>query len=237
MTSQDRLSPHVMISVVIPTLNAAARLPACLTALMPGVTAGLICEVIIADGGSDDPVEAIAANAGATFLKAPRGRGQQLAAGADKARGDWLLFLHADTVLEPGWVEDARQFIHHCRPDEAAYFSFRFDDRAWQARLIEVGVALRCALFQLPYGDQALLISRPHYQRLGGYADLPLFEDVHLIRRIARSGSLTRLKTRAVTAATRHRRDGWWRRVWKNFRCLTAYFRGVPVERIVKMYR
>lgn len=226
-----------MISVVVPTLNAAASLPGTLNSLLPGVMSGLVREVIIADGGSDDMVAEIADNCGAKFIRAPRGRGTQLAAGAAAAKGDWLLFLHADTRLQTGWAEETAAFVHRAGREEAAYFSFRFDDAAWQARVIEAGVALRCALFKLPYGDQALLISREFYKALGGFQPIPLFEDVRMVRDISRAGRLTRLNTRALTAATRHRRDGWWRRVLRNFRCLMAYFRGVPPKRIVEMYR
>jgi glycosyltransferase involved in cell wall biosynthesis len=90
------------LSVVIPTLNAADRIGPCLGALGEGLMAGLIHELIIADGGSDDAVAELADALGARLVTAPRGRGQQLAAGAQAAHGDWFLFLHADTVLPPG---------------------------------------------------------------------------------------------------------------------------------------
>ena len=100
-----------MISVVIPTFNAAPTLVHTLAALVPAVVEGIVQEAIVADGGSTDDTLVIADAAGTHLVQAPRGRGTQLDAGAGMARGDWLLFLHADTVLEPGWAEEAQSFI------------------------------------------------------------------------------------------------------------------------------
>jgi len=121
----------------------------------------------------------------------PRGRGTQLAEGAKAARrGRWLMFLHADTVLEEGWHNEVRSFIEACEMrgrEQAAAFAFRLDDFGPRARLLERMVALRCALFALPYGDQGLILSRRLYDSLGGYREMPLMEDVDLIRRIGRA--------------------------------------------------
>ncbi|MDX2203467.1 MAG: glycosyltransferase, partial [Hyphomicrobiaceae bacterium] len=100
-----------MLSVIIPTLNAETTLGETLAALVPAVVEGVVKEVIVVDGGSSDGTERIADIAGATFLQAPRGRGSQLAAGAKRARFAWLLFLHADTVLQPGWEREAQTFM------------------------------------------------------------------------------------------------------------------------------
>ena len=113
-----------MISVVIPTLNAEAGLAATLSALVRGSVQGLVREVIIADGGSRDATADIAEVAGARFLRGDKGRGSQLAAGAEQARSKWLLFLHGDTVLQPGWEAEARAFMARvdggARPEAAA---------------------------------------------------------------------------------------------------------------------
>src|SRR5262245_65570346 len=96
-----------MISVVIPTLNAERKLTQTLAALVPAVVDGIVQEAIVVDGGSTDETRVIAEAAGTHLIEAPRGRGSQLEAGALGARGDWLLFLHADRVLDPGWAEEA----------------------------------------------------------------------------------------------------------------------------------
>jgi rSAM/selenodomain-associated transferase 2 len=216
------------LSVVIPALNAATQLPSCLAAL-----AGAD-ELVVVDGGSSDDTTTVAARLGARLITAPRGRGVQLAAGAAAARGDWLLFLHADTLLGDGWLATARAHMTK-RPGHAAVFAFRLDDSAWQARLIERGVALRGRVFGLPYGDQGLLIPRRLYEEVGGFRPLPLMEDVDLIRRVGR-GRLHTLDVAATTSAERWRRDGWWRRSARNLSCLALYGLGVRPERIARLY-
>lgn len=217
-----------MLSVVIPALNAGQTIGGCLRSLCGAD------EVIVVDGGSSDRTIALAEQAAATVIAAPRGRGSQLRAGAAAASGDWLLFLHADTRLGENWLAAARR--HMAARQEAACFRFRLDDDAWQARLLELGVALRVGLLKLPYGDQGLLIPRALYDRLGGYRTLALMEDVDLVRRIGRR-RLRVLDAVAVTSAERWRRDGWWRRSARNLCCLGLWACGVPPARIASLYR
>lgn len=228
-----------MISVVIPTLNAEHALVPTLSALVPAVVDGIVQEAIISDGGSTDDTYVIADAAGTHLVKAPRGRGTQLEAGAAAAKGDWLLFLHADTVLEPGWAGEAANFIERIetgrRPQAAAYFRFALDDEGFMPRLIEFLVGLRCGLFALPYGDQGLLISRAHYQRLGGFRPLPLMEDVDLVRRLKRR-ELYGLKTRAVTSAKRYREDGYLARSFRNLGLTLLYLLRVPPRVLARLY-
>ncbi len=228
-----------MISVIIPTLNAEAELPRSLSALVPAVTLGLLKEVIIADGGSSDATAKIADDCGAHLLRCAAGRGGQLAAGADEARGDWLLFLHADTVLAPDWEVETARFLENemmsGRPVRAGFFRFALDDRGAVPRLMERMVALRANLLGLPYGDQGLLIKRSHYKQAGGYRQLPLMEDVDLVRRIGRR-RLAPLSSTALTSAIRYRREGYLRRMARNLTCLTLYFLKVPAARIARLY-
>ena len=160
-----------MISVVIPTLNAEATLAATLTALVPAAVDGLVREVIVVDGGSTDQTAAIVEDAGAQLIRKSGGRGHQLTVGALRAKQPWLLFLHADTVLEAGWEREASLFMERtdAKPDRAsaAVFRFALDDIGGKPRLLERLVAARYALFRLPYGDQGLLIPRTAVRRGG----------------------------------------------------------------------
>lgn len=228
-----------MISVVIPTLNAQSGLTATLAALVPATVQGLIREVIVADGGSGDATADIADVAGANFIRGETGRGAQLAAGADEARSNWLLFLHGDTVLQPGWEAEASTFMERvdtgARPVGAAAFSFALDDFGARPRMLEAIVALRCALLRLPYGDQGLLIPKRLYNSIGGYRPLPLMEDVDLVRRLGRK-RLVMMRSKAVTSAERYKSDGYIARVARNAACLSLYFLRVPPATIVRLY-
>jgi rSAM/selenodomain-associated transferase 2 len=226
-----------LLSVVIPTLDAERTLAATLAALVPAAIEGLVREVVIADGGSRDQTLAIADAAGCTIVDAPKGRGTQLAAGARAAKCDWLLFLHADTVLDEDWAKAARRFIaaEAGGGKKAAAFRFALDADGAAARLLERFVALRGHLFAMPYGDQGLLISRGLYDALGGFAPLEIMEDVDMVRRIGRR-RLRMLPARAVTGAQRYRRHGIFLRGARNLACLSLYFLRVPPRIIARLY-
>jgi rSAM/selenodomain-associated transferase 2 len=196
-----------------------------------------VAEIVLADGGSSDDSAAIARSAGARVILARRGRGIQLCAGANAAAGAWLLFLHSDCVPEPGWSEAVAAFIAQPNAENlAGYFDFALDDANPVARRLEWIVAWRCHLLGLPYGDQGLLISRKLYNAVGGFAPLPLMEDVELARRLGRH-RLVRIGVRCVASARRYRQGGYWRRPLLNLFCLSLYFAGVAPERIARIYR
>ena len=226
-----------MISVVIPTLDAEAGLPRCFDSLIQATVRGLVREVIVSDGGSTDGTVILADGVGAHIVSSPRGRGQQLAAGAEFARSDWLLFLHADTALESGWEAEAESFIERSSVDRprAAAFRFALDDFGFWPRLLERLVALRCFFFGLPYGDQGLLISRRLYRKIGGYRPLALMEDVDIVRRLGRK-RIVMLRTHAVTSAERFRDEGYLRRPLRNLSILFLYALRVPAQVLAKLY-
>lgn len=224
---------------MIPTLNAAARLPAALAPLAEAALNGLVREVVISDGGSTDGVETLADAAGAVFLRGEKGRGGQLARGAAAAKGRWLLFLHADTILSPGWEEEARRLIER-GAEKAGVFTLKFDETGLAPALVAAAAMIRTRIFSMPYGDQGLLISRALYDEIGGYRDMPIFEDVDIIDRLIRLKGRNRLavlNANAVTSAERYRKDGYIRRVVKNARCVLMHRMGVSPEAIAAAYR
>jgi GT2 family glycosyltransferase len=154
--------------------------------------------------------------------------------GAAAATGEWLLFLHADSSLPPGWrpaIADLdREVI-------GGWFRFALDDGAWQARVIERLTAWRVKHFRLPYGDQGVLVRRRTFEALGGFRELPLMEDVEFVRRLVRAGRVVELPMPLRTSARRWRRDGWFRRSTKNLVLVALYFIGVRPSFLARWYR
>ncbi|WP_050930550.1 TIGR04283 family arsenosugar biosynthesis glycosyltransferase [Aestuariivita boseongensis] len=224
------------ISIVIPTLNAEATLPGVIETLMEGLHAGIIRELVVSDGGSDDATLQVADAAGAVIVSGPASRGGQLRRGCAAAQGQWLLVLHADTHLERGWAEEVK--AHLAQAHVAAYFKLRFRARGLMPALVAGWANLRAWAFGLPYGDQGLLIRATDYARAGGFADQPLMEDVALMRALRRAKvDLTALPVEAVTSAERYQRAGWLRRGGRNLWTLMRYFAGVSPDRLAEGYR
>ncbi len=220
------------LSVVIPTLNAEVGLPGCLAALMEGLEAGLIRELVISDGGSGDGTVRIAEEVGAILVTGAPSRGGQLRRGVGAAAGEWILLLHADTVLEPGWAEAV---IDHMAQDKAGYFRLGFLSGGVPAWLVAGWANLRSRLFGLPYGDQGLVISRALLEFVDGVPDQPLMEDVALVR--ALKGQLVPIPVTARTSAERYESEGWLRRGCRNLWTLTRYLLGADPHVLVQGYR
>ena len=226
------------ISIVIPTLNAMPRLADCLAALVAGLGAGLIRDVVVVDAGSGDQSAALALDMGCRVIQVGdngRGRGQQLAAGAKAAKGDWLLFLHGDSVPLEGWIAACKTHIATA-PHQAAYFQLGFDDQEPSALRIAFWANWRARLFGLPYGDQGLLISRAFYEAVGGFQPIALMEDVDLVRKLGKS-RLRSLSAVVETSAERYRKGGWWFVPLRNLTLLVAFLCGVSPDRIKSWYR
>lgn len=219
------------ISIIIPTLNAGEQLPATLQALIEGLHTGLIRELIVTDGGSTDATLQIADEAGARIVTGAPSRGGQLRRGCATATGEWLLVLHADTVLQDGWCDVVAAHLATGKP---AAFRLAFGASGFWPAWVSGWANLRSRVFGLPYGDQGVLVPRRTYLSAGGYPDQPLMEDVALARALPR---ITLLKARAITSADRYARAGWLRRGARNLWTLTRYFLGADPERLAQAYR
>lgn len=211
------------VSVVIPTLNEAGVLPRTLEALR---AAGSDLQVTVVDGGSTDGTPDMArAFPGVRVLSSPRGRGRQMNAGAAQAEGGILWFLHADTRVTPEGVREMRERMENPSVVGGA-FRFAVDSPRTRYRWLERGVRLRSGFLGLPYGDQALFVRRELFQRLGGFPEWPLMEDVALVRGLRRAGDFVILSEPALTSARRWERDGILSTSARNLWLVTTYFLG-----------
>lgn len=209
------------ITIIIPTLKLDEDLERLLD--------GLPDDVIIVNGGRETY-----SFKDHTIINTNPGRGLQLKSGAQFAKGDWLFFLHADSTLTNGWMQT---LADHTKvdPDKALVCRLRFDDDGFFPRLLEYWVRFRCWAFALPYGDQGLLISRTLYDEIGGYNDLPLMEDVDIVKRIGRSR--LKLSDQIIsTSAEKYNKYGYILRMFQNGFCLLLYKLGVDPAIIKKIY-
>lgn len=226
------------LSIIIPAYNAMPRLGDCLSALVSGLSDGLVREAIVVDGASRDQSAQLAADMGCKVIELPpeaRGRGLQLRAGADAASGEWLLFLHADTILHENWVQAVGDHIAK-QADKAAYFQLSFGHSGAGASRVAWLANLRAKALGLPYGDQGLLISRALYNEIGGYSDIVLMEDVAIVRQLGRA-RLVPLNVLAQTSGDKFERGGWWAVPIRNLMLLTAYLLGVPPRVLAGWYK
>jgi rSAM/selenodomain-associated transferase 2 len=215
------------ISVVIPALDEEASIARCIRSVAAEA------EVIVVDGCSCDRTREVAESEGARVFSCPPSRGAQLRVGARQATGDWLLFLHADTWLERGWAEEVRELGRYV---VGGAFRLAIEAQGPGYRLVEAAVALRSRLFALPYGDQALFVRRPAYDRMGGIAALPLMEDVDFVRRLRKEGRLRLARRRAFTSPRRWERHGLLGATLRNWGVLALYATGVSPARLAQIY-
>jgi uncharacterized protein len=220
-----------LISVVVPTLNERENLP---RVLAPVLAVGSGVEVIVADGGSGDGTLELARALGLRVLNCPRGRAAQMNAGAAAAAGEYLLFLHADTLLPAGFDQLVRNTLEH--PD-ITVGAFRLDLDAQHAglRVIERTTWFRCRVMGLPYGDQALFVRAGDFRRIGGYPEIGMMEDYELVRRLASSGRVEVLDQPVLSSARRWLARGFWRTTVENQLAILGHELGVVSGRLARL--
>lgn len=228
----DVFTDRPRLSVVIPTLNEAEALPRTLERALHGED----IEIIVADGGSHDGTRERAAEAGAVVLEVGGGRAAQLNAGAERATGRHLLFLHADTLLPDGYADTVRQTLKNPAVVAGA-FRFRTDGEGLGIRLVEWGTNLRSAAGRRPYGDQALFLEKRVFEELNGFPELPIMEDFEFVRCLRRRGRIVTVADAVITSARRWRCLGPLRTTLRNQLMVLGYRAGVSPERLTRWYR
>ena len=221
-----------MISIIIPVLNEAEIVAKTLGQLAqyPAV------EVIVVDGGSTDNTVAIAQKIAKVITVVGQGRAGQMNAGADIAQSDILLFLHADTQLPSNFIELVSRTL---QPPQviAGAFELQIDGSEKSLRLVEILVKIRSHLFSLPYGDQAIFISRETFSKLGGFAKLPIMEDFEFIQRAKHHGKIAIAPRAVITSGRRWQKLGVWKTTLINQIIIIGYYWGISPVKLGQFYR
>lgn len=219
------------VSIIIPVLNEEKSLPSTLGALLrlnPD-------EIIVVDGGSTDKTCDIAANERVILATSLPGRAKQMNLGASLARGDVLLFLHADTLLP----SSANQEVVSALEDPGCVggrFDVRLDARGWVFRIVGFLISLRSRLTKVATGDQAIFVRRQVFEDLGGFPDIPIMEDIALSRALKKKGRVACLRSRVVTSGRRWEKEGVWRTILRMWLLRLLFLAGVSPFRLRRFY-
>jgi rSAM/selenodomain-associated transferase 2 len=220
------------LSVIVPMLNEAATISSTLHALRRGAPRA---EIIVVDGGSVDASVAIARPLCDTLISTSRGRASQMNAGARASHGDALVFVHADTIVPSTFAAD----IASALSDPAVVggrFDVQLDASTLPYQIIGAMISLRSRISRTGTGDQAIFVRRDVFDRLGGFPDFELCEDLEFSRRLKRAGRVACLRARVTTSARRWSREGVVRTVIRMWLIRAMYLVGVPPARLKRMY-
>jgi len=222
----------VKLSIIIPTYNEADHIVATLQRLQACRQAGH--QVIVADGGSADMTTTLARPLADQVITAPKGRGQQMNVGAQQSDGEALLFLHADTQLPTNAIELIEEALQQHRWGR---FDVRLSGRHPLLRIVECLMNLRSRLTGIATGDQAIFVEKTRFHQLGGYADIPLMEDIELSKRLKRLDRPACLSAKLTTSSRRWEQHGILNTIFLMWRLRLAYWLGAPAEQLAKRYR
>ncbi|MEE8348986.1 MAG: TIGR04283 family arsenosugar biosynthesis glycosyltransferase, partial [Acidobacteriota bacterium] len=224
-------APSRDISVVIPALNEANPIASALNSIQ--ISDGIEC--IVVDGGSRDKTPEVAQSSGARILHSPPGRARQMNAGAKAARGEFLVFLHADTRLPARFADHVRRILGTTGVAAGA-FQLKIDHPAPGLRIVERGANWRSKYLKSPYGDQAIFLRRQLFNKVGGFPELPIMEDFQLIRRVRRQGRIVIAPAAVLTSPRRWQRMGSWRVTLINQVVIMGFLLGVDPGRLARWY-
>ncbi|MDH5560476.1 MAG: TIGR04283 family arsenosugar biosynthesis glycosyltransferase [Deltaproteobacteria bacterium] len=216
------------LSVIIPTLNEEKNI----LRVIDQVQSVRGVEIIVADGGSVDlTLKLIGELRGIRVFNCPPQRARQLNLGARHAQGEYLLFLHADTLLPLDYTHEIQKIL--AQPGTVAgAFGFKSDLQGWGMILIEKLVAFRSRILKMPYGDQGIFMKKAVFEELGGFPEISVMEDFQMVLNLKKIGRISISKAFAVTSGRKWEEDGLIRVTIRNQRIILAYLRGVPAEKI-----
>ncbi|MBD2604452.1 TIGR04283 family arsenosugar biosynthesis glycosyltransferase [Scytonema hofmannii FACHB-248] len=220
------------ISIIIPVLNEAENIRQAIACTQLSTN----IEVIVVDGGSQDDTNKIASDLKVTIISSLPGRAVQMNKGATLAKGDILLFLHADTRLPTGFDVMIRTALQPTGTVAGA-FALRIDAEMVSLRLVEWGVNMRSRFWQMPYGDQAIFLTKQTFNKIGNFPELPFMEDFEIMRRLKRIGRITIIPVPVITSARRWLQKGIWKTTLINQIIIIAYLLGIPPQRLIRWYR
>jgi len=221
------------ISIIIPTINEANNLPLLLSDLSSIQREG---EIIIVDCGSEDKTIDIANIYGAkVFLSKERNRGLQLDIGAKNSKGEWLIFLHADTRLTHDWSKKINSFFKGNK-NSIYYFEFKINNKKIIYRVLEILVNCRSRFFKQPYGDQGLIIHRTSYFKNNGFRKIPLMEDVDFLRRLDKKKDLKQLNLPIFISSRKWEKTNIFLQALKNWNFRRRWLKGESTKSIYSDY-
>lgn len=222
------------LSIIIPALNEETDIG--LTVQRAAEEVDVTVEIIVADGGSIDNTKSVAARLGCTIVTSETGRAVQMNAGASRARGDILLFLHADTLLPHGYLKAITSVIAN-KDNIAGAFKLAIDSTIQSAEIIAWAANCRSKLLHFPYGDQGIFLRKADFLRLGGFPELPLLEDFELVRKLRRQGNIAIVPLAIKTSGRRWSRLGFWRTTLINQKIIIGHLLGVSTDVLAGWYR
>jgi rSAM/selenodomain-associated transferase 2 len=228
-----------LLSIIIPVLNEGAIIEKTLLALQGNSDV----EIIVVDGGSVDQTVTLANQIGVKVITVSGiGRAAQMNAGAAIAKGDILLFLHADTLLPPNYQEIVKKIIYQQNAipqghNIAGAFELAIDGKEQSLRLVETLVKMRSRWFSLPYGDQAIFLTKKVFEDLGGFPELPIMEDFEFVQRLKRRGKIAIAPVSVITSSRRWQKLGVFKTTLINQLIILGYYLGISPTKLKNFYR
>jgi rSAM/selenodomain-associated transferase 2 len=227
------ISNQSKITVVIPVLNEVERIEKTLLPLKQVQD----LEIIVVDGGSRDETVSLVESLGITVISTSPGRAKQMNLGAKMAQGEILLFLHGDTLISPDYLSQIRVFLSNSNSNiVAGAFELKIDGEKWLYRVLEKMVNWRSHLFSLPYGDQAIFLTRELFWEIGGFQEIAIMEDFDLMQRLKQRGKIVIIPLKVITSDRRWRNLGIIKTTIINQLVILGYYLGISPTKLRKFY-